>query len=469
MSDLDYLDAGTLLSRFRDRTLSPVEVAEAALDRIDRHDAQLNAWCLVDADRALAQARESEQRWVAGEPAGVLDGVPVAVKDVFLTRDWPTLKGSLLVDRDQPWPDDAPAVAALRRHGAVLLGKTTTPELGWKGVTDAPVYGVTRNPWDPHLTPGGSSGGSSAALAAGMAPLALGTDGGGSIRIPAAFTATVGLKPTWGRVPLWPVSPYGALAHAGPMTRTVADAALLLGVIAEPDRRDPAALLPDGVDYRAALAGGVAGLRVAYSPRLGFVDVVDPEVASLVDRAAATLEELGAVVVPADPGFADPLETFRMLWEAGAAQATAHYGVEERSRLDPGLAEATERGRRAGVVEYLDAVAARGQLAVAMSLFFGSYDLLLTPTIPIPPFAAGREVPEGWPKAGGWPTWTPFTYPFNLTQQPAVSLPCGFTSAGLPVGLQLVGARGADALVLRAAQAYEQAGPVGERRPALGD
>jgi aspartyl-tRNA(Asn)/glutamyl-tRNA(Gln) amidotransferase subunit A len=465
VTDIVDLDACALLDAYRARELSPVEVTEVLLARIERYDPVVDAWCHLDPERSLAEARASEDRWFRGTPAGSLDGVPVGVKDVFLTAGWPTLKGSVLVPRDQVWNTDAPAVAALRRHGAVLLGKTTTPEIGWKGVTDAPATGITRNPWDPLRTPGGSSGGSSAALAARMVPLALGTDGGGSIRIPAGFSGVAGIKPTWGRVPLWPVSPFGALAHAGPMARTVADNALLLGVLAEPDPRDAGALPPDGADYLAGLDGGVAGLRVAFSPTLGYVDV-DAEVAAAIARAADVLAELGANVELVDPGFTDPLEVYCTLWNAGAAQATAHYGDDQRARMDPGLQRITADGRSRTAVEYLDAVAARGELAVHMSLFHQRYDLLVTPTLPIPAFAAGRDVPVGWPD-DRWPTWTPFSYPFNLTQQPAASVPCGFTSTGLPIGLQIVATRGADALVLRAARAYEAVNPLVDRRPPM--
>ena len=467
--DLAFLDARTLVARYKDGSLSPVEIASTLLQRIEKFDGPLNAWCYLEEETTLAQARRSEERWRRHQPAGRLDGVPVAVKDIFLTKGWPTRKGSKLVDTNQTWPDDSPVVASLRRHGAVLLGKTTTPELGWKAVTDSPLTGVTRNPWDTRVTPGGSSGGSAAALAAGMVPLALGTDGGGSIRIPAAFTATVGIKPTWGRVPHWPVSPYGPLAHSGPMARTVADTALLLGVLAEFDPRDPAALMPDHTDYLANLDQGVKGLRVAYSSDLGYVDHIDPEIAAAVRKAAGALEALGASVEQRDPGFSDPLEVFQMHWDAGAAQSVGPLTSEQRAQMDPGLAEATARGAKATAVEFLDANAARGALAVSMSLFFQDYDLLLTPTMPIAPFQAGRDVPAGWTKPGGWPSWTPFTYPFNLTQQPAISIPCGFTSSRLPIGLQIVGARGADATVLRAASAYEAAHPSGETWPALPD
>jgi len=272
------MTATELLSAYRSGERSPVEATEACLAAIRDHDGELAAFCLTDPDAALASAGESEARWRRGTPAGLLDGVPVAVKDVFLTAGWPTRRGFPAVAEGASWDVDAPAVAALRRHGAVLVGKTTTPQLGWKGVTDGPHMPVTRNPWDPARTAGGSSGGSAAAVAKGMAPLALGTDGGGSIRIPGAFCGITGIKPTFARVPHWPPSPFGLLAHAGPMARTVADAALLLDVLAEPDAREWAALPPPPGRYSDALEGGIEGLRIAFSPDLGYVDV-DPEVA----------------------------------------------------------------------------------------------------------------------------------------------------------------------------------------------
>ena len=449
------LTATELATAYRARDLSPVEATEACLQRIDERDGDLNAFCLVDAESALEDARASEARYARGEPAGPLDGVPVAIKDLLVTKGWPTLRGSTTIDPAGPWDDDAPVVAALRRSGAVIPGKTTTPELGWKGVTDSALTGVTRNPWDPAKTPGGSSGGSSAALAAGMIPLALGTDGGGSIRIPCAFCGLPGLKPTFGRVPAWPASPFGPVSHVGPMARTVADLALLLDVIAQPDARDWQQLPPVARSFGAGIDDGVSALRIAFSPELGHA-AVDPEIAALVAEAAAAFAALGAHVELVDPGFADPRETFDVLWSTGAARA-----VEALSRtdgIDPGLAAMAAQGRAHSGLDYLRACGERDQLAIAMSRFHQTWDLLLTPAMPIAAFDAGREVPEGATDPR-WPGWTPFTYPFNLTQQPAATVPCGFTPAGLPAGLQIVGPRHADALVLRAAQAYEQAHP----------
>jgi aspartyl-tRNA(Asn)/glutamyl-tRNA(Gln) amidotransferase subunit A len=452
--DVALLSATELLARYRDRSLSPVEATRAALDRIERHDGRLNAFVLVDAKSALAAARAAEARWAKGEPQGRLDGVPGTIKDLVLTKGWPTLRGSKAVDRDQPWTEDAPATARLREHGMVLLGKTTTPEFGWKGVTDSPLTGITRNPWNPERTPGGSSGGASAAVAAGMGALAIGTDGGGSIRIPAGFTGIVGHKPSFGRVPAWPLSPFGTVAHVGPMTRTVVDAALMLTVLAEPDPRDCYALPYDGRDFSAGLEDGVRGLRVAFSANLGG-HPVDPEIARLVAAAARAFEKLGATVEEAEPALEGVDHAFRVLWYSGAANLLAGIDEARKAEIDPGLRHIAAQGAETPLLDYLAAVKTREQITVAMNAFHQRYDLLLTPSLPLPAFEAGREYPAGLTGEHRWVDWTPFSYPFNLTGQPAISVPCGLTPDGLPAGLQIVGPRFADALVLRAARAYE--------------
>jgi aspartyl-tRNA(Asn)/glutamyl-tRNA(Gln) amidotransferase subunit A len=462
-TDVTRLSATELLGLYRQRELSPVEATRAVLARIDAQNAVTNAYCLIRDSEALDSARQSEQRWHAGEPAGLLDGVPVSVKDLLLTSGWPTLRGSLTIDENGPWTVDAPAVARLREHGAVLLGKTTTPEFGWKGVTDSPLTGVTRNPWDPGRTPGGSSGGAAAAVASGMGPLALGTDGGGSIRIPASFCGIVGLKPTHGRVPVYPPSTFGTLSHVGPMARTVADAALLLDALGSPDFRDPLAL-----DRRAPVSAelgeiSIGGLRVAYSPALGYAKV-DPEVAAAVRGAVTALEQAGAVVTLADPEFTSPLPVFDVLWYAGAAKIVDDIPEVRRHLIDPGLAEIAEEGRRYSAVGYLQALRERSELGIAMGAFHQAYDLLVLPTEPIVAFAAGAEVPDGSAQPR-WASWTPFTYPFNMSHQPAATVPCGFSASGLPIGVQVVGARHADGLVLAACAAIEAALPWRDRWP----
>lgn len=462
MDDLVSLSATQAIERFRTGALSPVELTRAVLDRIDTLNESYNAYNLVDADRAIEGARESEARWRRGQPLGAIDGIPTAIKDVVLTKGWPTLRGSLCVNPIGPWEQDAPATRALRASGAILLGKTTTPELGWKAVTDSPLTGVTRNPWDERLTPGGSSGGSSAALSAGMATLAVGTDGGGSIRIPAAFTGVVGFKPTFGRVPVWPPSAFGTLSHVGPMARSVEDAALMLDIMARPDPMDWQSLPVPDRSYVDSLTCDVRDLRIAFSPDLGFAGT-KADIAAMVVEAAGVLGDLGAQVEEVAPPFEDPLQMFNVLWYAGAAQAIRGRDADALSRTDPGLVSVAEKGDRILLGDYLDAGMRRSELGTTMALFHDRFDLLLTPTMPIPAFDAGRESPADWP-GDRWPTWTPFTYPFNLTQQPAISVPAGFTG-GLPVGLQIVGARYRDDLVLRAAHAYQQAHPIELRPP----
>ncbi|WP_336052419.1 amidase [Streptomyces sp. CA2R101] len=451
------LTATRLTAGYAAGEFSPVEAARAVLERAEAAQAATNCFTRIDPDEALSAAKEAEERWRAGTPAGPVDGVPVTVKDLILTRGVPTLRGSRTVRAEGPWEEDAPSVARLRESGAVFVGKTTTPEFGWKGVTDSPRHGVTGNPYDPGRTAGGSSGGSAAAVALGAGPLSLGTDGGGSVRIPASFCGIFALKATYGRVPLYPASPFGTLAHVGPMTRDAADAALMMEVICGADWRDWSQLGPAGGSFREALAGPVSGLRVAYSPSLGWEVPVAPEVAAAVREAVGTLAGLGASVEEIDPGIADPVEAFHTLWFSGAARVVQHLDDARRALLDPGLREICEQGARYSALDYLAAVDTRMALGQAMGRFHSAYDLLVTPTEPITAFEAGVEVPPGSGHTR-WTGWTPFTYPFNLTQQPAATLPCGVDGEGMPIGVQLVGARHADALVLRAAHALYEAG-----------
>lgn len=459
-------EATELVAGYRDRTISPVEATRAALAAIDAHNPAVNAFVLVDAEGALAEAKASEARWQAGEPLGPGDGVPTSIKDVFLTRGWPTLRGSALIDPAGPWDEDSPCVARLRETGAVILGKTTSPEYAWKGVTDSLRFGATGNPWDPAVTAGGSSGGSAAAVGLGMGPWSVGTDGGGSVRIPAAFTGTVALKPTFGLIPHYPASPFGTLAHSGPMTRTVRDTAALMDVITGFDGRDWSALPTPTGSFLDGLDGGVAGLRIGYSPNLGF-GRNDPEVDAAVRAAVAVLADAGAVVDEVDPGFGDPVEAFHVLWFSGEAKVLEGYGdlAGLAGRADPGLLRTAQIGETLSASDYLDATAVRMQLGQLMGRFHQSYDVLVTPTLPLPAFPVGRDVPDG-SASPNWTSWTPYTYPFNMTQQPALSVPCGFAT-GLPVGLQIVGPRHADALVLRVGQAYQAATEWHRRTPKL--
>ena len=458
-NDLADCTATGLLALYRSRAASPVEATRAALARIERLNPKLNAFCWVAGEEALAAARDSEARWQRGQPCGPLDGVPTAIKDLILTRGWPTLRGSRSVDPRQPWDEDAPATARLREAGAVLLGKTCTPEFGCKGETNSPLTGISRNPWDPGKTPGGSSGGSAAAVAAGMAPLALGTDGAGSIRIPGAFCGNFGLKASFGRVPAYPLSPFGTVAHIGPHTMSVADAALMLNVLAQPDARDWTSLPPDGRDWRVGLEDGIRGLRVAWSPTLGYARDVHAEVAAACAAAVRQLEELGAHVEAVDPGFEDPLEITTGLWFVGAWTIWNGLSAEQQALTDPDFAAEARLGGAYTALDVQRLQLRRGALGSHMRQFMQRFDLLVTPSVAVPAFdarPAGHSPMDPQAMLG----WTPFSYPFNLTQQPACTIPCGLTAAGLPIGLQFVGPMFGEALVLRAARAYENLRPI---------
>ncbi|QQX82845.1 amidase [Cupriavidus necator] len=435
------LSATDLLQSYANRDLSPVEVLDAVLARVAQLDPVVNAFRFVDTNGAREQARASEARWLRNAPCGLLDGVPVAFKDLLHVRGWPTRMGSLATG-DGPQAEDCPAAARLREHGAVLLGKTNTSEFGAKGLTESRLAGITRNPWLTTHTPGGSSGGAAVATALGMAALHVASDGGGSIRGPAAACGVFGFKPSFGRVPCYPPAHSGTLFHLGPMARTVTDAALLLNVIGRRDVRDWHALPHEDRDWRAGLDGGVSGLRVAYSRTLGYVPV-DPEVCAICDQAARRFSSLGAIVEDTDPGFDNPAPIFRTLWDAGVARLMRGIPADRLSLLDAALHESDARARNLDVSAYLEAMDRRRELGATLGKFHERYDLLLTPTLA----AAAPKVSTTWS--------APFCLPFNLTQQPAASVPCGFTQAGLPVALQIIGAAHADALVLRAARAFE--------------
>jgi aspartyl-tRNA(Asn)/glutamyl-tRNA(Gln) amidotransferase subunit A len=466
--DFVWMSAADLVQHYGRRELSPLEVAKAVLARMERLQTNVNAFVYTDPETTLAEAGASEERWMRGEPAGLVDGVPVTIKDELDIEGWPTRDGSRALLGAPPAAEDSPVVARLREQGAVFLGKTATPEFGCRAVTVSPVHGVTRNPYDLRKTPGGSSGGAAAAVALGLGTIGIGTDAGGSVRIPASFCNVVGFKTSFGRVPSFPPNPFIPLEVIGPLTRTVADAALALSVITRPDRRDPFALPYEDRDYRAGIDAGVAGLRVAYSPTLGRPGVViDPEVAAIVADAAETFTRLGAAVETADPEWpCDPLDAYLVFWKSAFANfVTSFLSAEQRALIDPDLLSLREAGRELTLADYQLALNRRAEIAVAAKAFFNAYDLLLSPVMPIRPFAAERLGPPGIAR-DDW-SWCPFTWIFNLTRQPAASVPCGFTAEGLPVGLHIVGPLYGDALVLRAGRAFEHARPLHERHPTL--
>jgi aspartyl-tRNA(Asn)/glutamyl-tRNA(Gln) amidotransferase subunit A len=457
--EIAFLPATRLISFYRDKKISPVAVMTETLRRLERYEGALNAFVLYDPEAAMASARASESRWQKGAPQGLLDGVPVAIKDTLLTRGWPRLVGSHTIDPNQDWHEDSPVTARLRAHGAVLFGKTTTPEFGWKPLTDSPLTGVTRNPWNLERTPGGSSGGSAAAVLAGICPLAVGTDAGGSIRIPAAFCGIFGLKPTFGRVAVYPPSAFGDVAHVGPMARTVDDAALMLDAVKGPDSRDWHSLPDDGIAYREGVReGSLNGKRVALSPTLGLAEP-EPAVRAAVERAAELFTRLGARVELADPFPQSPKGIFDTLALAAFWGLLRSLPQEAAAVMDPGLVALCRRGERVTQEQYVEAISRRAALGQAVRLFFDRYDLLLSPTMPIPAaYADPRD--DDLPNPRNFPGWMPYTAPFNLTKNPSASIPCGFVD-GLPIGLQVTGPLFGDLAVLQACRAYEEAaGPV---------
>jgi Asp-tRNA(Asn)/Glu-tRNA(Gln) amidotransferase A subunit family amidase len=465
--EMCWRSALELAAAIRAKQVSPVEIAEATLSRIEALNPRLNAFCLITSDIALRDAREAEIAVVKGEPIGPLHGVPVSLKDVIFTRGLRTTGGSRLFAEAVP-EEDAIAVGRLKAAGAVILGKTNTSEFGHKAVTENPLFGITRNPWNLEMTPGGSSGGAAAAVASGLGPIGLGTDGGGSVRIPAAFCGVYGFKPSWGRVPQHPSFPgWEHLSVTGPITRTVRDAALVLDVIAGADDRDRHSLPREDRSYVESCDEEIKGLHVAWTPDLGYA-TVDPAVQALCENAAAEFEALGCHVEVVSPGWEDSEEIFRTIV---AAQFYAHWADQlpaQEAQLDPSLVKFIRRGGAVSTRDYVLAMDRARAYWHEAQTFLQRFDLLLTPTVGVAPFPAGQSPPR---EIAGQDIsvlgWMPFTFPFNLTGQPAASVPAGFTDDGLPVGLQIIGRRNADRTVLAASAAYEAACPWSDRRPQL--
>ncbi|HYZ21692.1 MAG TPA: amidase family protein [Rhodopila sp.] len=457
MPDTDpaLLSAEEMLAAYARRQLSPVDVLQAVIERVTRFNPGLNAFAVMN-PRAVEAAGESAARWRAGRPIGLLDGVPCTVKDLVDLAGFPTRRGSRTTSAD-PVPDDAPMMLGLKAAGAVIVGKTTTTEFGWKSPGDCPLHGITRNPWNPDYSTGGSSSGAGAAGAAGFGPLHIGTDAGGSIRIPAAWCGLVGLKPTYGRVPQWPASTFASVSCAGPMTRTVRDAALMLSAMARWDARDPFCLPDEPSDWRDGIEEGVAGLRVGVLDNPGFAAPVDTDGAAAVERAAQVLADVGACVESVQADLPDTSSIFGRVWGAALARLVAATPPELVGLLDPGIREVAAALGGMTAVEFMDSEALRAQAAHAMALLHQRFDLVLCPTVPAgPPLA---DAPTADPVRALCTAWAPWTFTFNLTRQPAVTVPMGLRGDGLPNSVQIAAAQFRDDLVLRAARVVELAEP----------
>lgn len=445
------------------RQVSPVEIMQASLARIERLDPKLNCFATYTPELALEAARSAERELMAGRPTGPLHGLPISVKDLIAVKDIKLTFGSRAAANNVATVD-APSVERVRAAGACIVGKTTTSEFGCKAVGDSPLSGVTRNPWDTTKTPGGSSCGAAASVAAGMTPFALGTDGGGSIRVPCSLTGLFGIKAQFGRVPVYPVAATPTLAHVGPIARTVRDAALLLSVLSGHDRRDPFAVAGPVPDFLGACDRPVQGMRIAWSRTLGYARP-DPEVAEVAERAARAFADLGCELVEVEKVLdADPVDLWVSEFYAGVGVRLKKPLAEQRELLDPAVADVLKDALRQTSEEYYTNVFRRYELREKLRIFFEQFDLLLTPALPCAAFDVGLNTPPQYADRN-IVSWVYYTYPFNLTGQPAASIPAGFTRAGLPVGLQVVAGINQETDIFRAAAAFEQLRPWSDKKP----
>ncbi len=464
--ELGFLPAVQLAALIRTRQISPVEYLGTLLERIEALDPRINAFVHLGADQAMDAARAAEAKLTSGDRIGRLHGVPVTIKDLAITKDMPTQQGSLIYQGNQP-SEDTPIVPRLKNEGAIILGKTTTSEFGWKGVSQSPLTGITHNPWKFGYNAGASSAGAGAATAAGFGPLHQGSDGAGSIRMPAHFCGVFGLKPSFGRVPSYPVSTGDMTSHNGPLTRTVADAALFLEVMAGPHPLDYTTLEAGPAAYHARLHEGIKGKRIAYSPDLGHARV-DPDVAALVKAAAERFTDLGAIVEQVATSWAAPgPELIRFFWAAHLTRLKPRL-QEWETRMDPGLVACIKAATSVPVADYQLARERKMAYIADIHRWFQGWDFLLTPSVSVAAFPAEKLMPDHWPRHDwDWVGWAEFSYPFNMAWNPAASVPCGFTAKGLPVGLQIVGRRFDDLGVLQASAAYESLQPWADKRPSL--
>jgi aspartyl-tRNA(Asn)/glutamyl-tRNA(Gln) amidotransferase subunit A len=453
-AEFDTMSATEMRRRIVAREISPVDLTRRALEKAEATQSTLNAFYLLMPDEALAAARQSEAAVMKGDPLGPIHGLPFSAKDLMAVKGVGYASGSLTM-KSNVAAVDAPAVERAKAAGGILIGKTTTSEFGCKPVGDNRLTGITRHPWNLDKTPGGSSAGAAASVAAGVTPFALGTDGGGSIRIPASFCGLAGIKGQFGRVPVWPTSATPTLAHVGPLARSVEDAALLFSVVAGFDRRDPFSVAGPVPDVVAAFTQSVAGMKVAYSPTLGYARP-NADVLKVTDRAAETLEELGCQVDLVENVFdADPADLWTAEFYAGVGIRLRSFMENQRDLLDPAVAEVLEPALTQDMRDYYTKVFSRYVLRDTVRGLFDRYDILISPVLPVTSLQVGKNVPDELSDRN-LVSWVYFTYPFNLTGQPAASVCAGIAADGMPVGLQVVGRSHSEHDVVRLAAAFEQ-------------
>jgi aspartyl-tRNA(Asn)/glutamyl-tRNA(Gln) amidotransferase subunit A len=448
------------------QALSPVDVTEAVLAQIEKLNPILSCFSIVTAVEARRSARDSEERWSKGKPIGELDGVPISVKDTLMVRGVPFRRGST-VTPETAATENAPVVDQTQAEGAVIVGITTTPEFGVGPVTISPLNGITYNPWNTAKNAGGSSGGAAASVAANMAFAGLTTDAGGSTRIPAGFCGVVGLKPTGGRLPTYPPNVAGALSSPGAITRSVADARMMLRLMAVSDNRDVEGLDAPSRDWLSKRVPPLRELRIAISEDLGYALRVSEEVLTAIRSVAERVESLGASVRSAHPSAKDPIEIFNTLFRAGFGYTLRGLSKEQLSQVSSPLRAAVMQGKEISLFDYLSAQEERRRLARIYADFFSEFDVLITPMTSVPAFEADRWVPKDFEDLDDPRAWTPFGFPANLTQCPAITIPCGLSGEGLPIGVQIVGPRFAEATILALAEVLEAAGVSDLGQPSL--
>jgi len=457
MNDYSPLSAFDLARLIAAKAISPVEVTQAALDQAEETQNTLNAFFHLMPREAIDAAKRAEKAVLQGEKLGLLHGVPFSVKDLIAVAGAPYASGSKAMAQNRA-SVDAPSVERAKAAGAILIGKTTTSEFGCKPVGDSPLTGVTRNPFNLAKSPGGSSAGAAASVAAGITPFALGTDGGGSIRIPASFCGLAGIKAQFGRVPVWPTSATPTLAHVGPIARTMQDAAMLLTAIAGYDERDPASVSEAVPDFLGALKTDPSGLRIAFSPTLGYARP-DPSVMAVVEHSARIFESLGCTVERVDAVFdRDPADLWTAEFYAGVGTRLRSIVENDRDLLDPAVATILESALAQEMRDYYEKVFARYALRDRVRTFFQDYDILLSPVAPVASIDAGKDIPDHLLDRN-LVSWVFYTYPFNLTGQPALTIPAGTDTDGMPIGIQLVGRALREIDIIAAASAFERARP----------
>ena len=443
-NELYKLSAVDLLSMYKTRETNPLEVSLDIIKQLEKKNSQFNAYVCFDEEKILQQAKLSSERWSSGKVKGILDGVPISIKDLLITKDYPTRRGSFIESLPITSDKDAPVVKKIFEQGGIVLGKTATPEFGHKGTTQSKRYGATLNPWNTELNSGGSSGGSASAVAAGMGPLSIGTDGGGSVRIPSSFCGLFGHKPTFGKVPAYPISPFGTVANIGPITRTVADGGLLMNVIAKPDKDDWYSLPYDKEIYNEFDLNEVKNLKIGVFKYWGMktffnqislensVEVAYENILKKLKQEGLQLTFDSKINWPNNPA-----NIFKTMWYVGAANLSKKIDDEEFSKIDENFLQFIDEGNKYSVFDFLAAEARRAENASYLSYLFEKFDVLIGPTMPVLPLECDAVTAKDYESKDLF-SWTPFTYPFNLTKHPSSTINCGFSSSGLPIGIQVV-------------------------------